>query len=425
MAKKTGKRKKLRLKKSVRRTIATLLMITAIIVAAIPAPTIKAATSDAYHVTQSDGSNVQFFFDYEDDGTATITGYDYWNEDGSDITTAKDQISKLEIPEYVENKNGDSYLVTVLQRIDATDGAGTTLSLTSVDLSNSKVESIANDCFSGDKGLKDISFPDTVTTLGNKAFKGCESLVTFDIPSSVENIGEGCFMQSGIGTIKIESDKITVLPQNVFCKSALTKVEFGENSSIKEIGPSAFSGCTSLSDIKLPSGLEVIGSAAFQGCVMSEIDIPESVRDIQSTAFNNCTNLTKVNGFENCKIESLNDSVFANCERLMKIKLPDSCKTAAAAAFYQCRGLTNVDLNQLTRIPTNLLSAASGLQELRLYNNDGRSSDYPTQDSDCVVEGNFLSKIATPEVYAFQYFKKGATCSCLSGICGKGRGWVR
>ena len=43
MAGKTVKKKKYRLKKSVRRTIATLLMITAIIVAAVPAPKIEAS----------------------------------------------------------------------------------------------------------------------------------------------------------------------------------------------------------------------------------------------------------------------------------------------------------------------------------------------------------------------------------------------
>ena len=56
MANKTVKKKKYRLKSSVRRTIATLLMITAIIVAAVPAPKIKAAAAGEHSI-----GNIKFF----------------------------------------------------------------------------------------------------------------------------------------------------------------------------------------------------------------------------------------------------------------------------------------------------------------------------------------------------------------------------
>ena len=61
------------------------------------------------------------------------------------------------------------------------------------------------------------------------------------------------------------------------------------------VGPSAFLGCTSLSEIALPPNLTEIGAAAFRKCTsLSEIALPPNLIEIGQYAFSDCTSLTEV-----------------------------------------------------------------------------------------------------------------------------------
>ena len=65
--------------------------------------------------------------------------------------------------------------------------------------------------------------------------------------------------------------------------------EIGGNAVV-EIGERAFSGCSSLTDIIIPFGVEKIGSYAFAGCtsLAPGITIPDSVESLGSYVFTNC-----------------------------------------------------------------------------------------------------------------------------------------
>ena len=66
-----------------------------------------------------------------------------------------------------------------------------------------------------------------------------------------------------------------------------------EGRVVTSISREAFSICTSLTSIKVPSSVTAIGSWAFYGCrSVVGVEIPDSVRDIGRYAFEGCTNLT-------------------------------------------------------------------------------------------------------------------------------------
>jgi len=56
---------------------------------------------------------------------------------------------------------------------------------------------------------------------------------------------------------------------------------------LKEIGDDAFSGCTSLRSAPLNSGLEVIGTYAFENAILDAIVLPASIKRIGAYAFYN------------------------------------------------------------------------------------------------------------------------------------------
>ena len=65
---------------------------------------------------------------------------------------------------------------------------------------------------------------------------------------------------------------------------------------VTAIGENAFSGCTGLTAVTIPSGVTSIGSSAFKNCSsLDGIVIPEGVTKINSATFSGCSSLTAIN----------------------------------------------------------------------------------------------------------------------------------
>lgn len=92
-------------------------------------------------------------------------------------------------------------------------------------------------------------------------------------------------------------------------------------NSIKTIGKEAFAFTTNLSNIALPTNLEVIGQSAFERSGLVKLVVPFNVTDIQIRAFAR-SSLRKV------KLEPTSS--------ITKIDLPDN------AWFYGCSDMTRI-----------------------------------------------------------------------------------
>ena len=112
--------------------------------------------------------------------------------------------------------------------------------LIGVDLSNTSITSIGEDCFSSCYALTSINIPDGVTSLGNGCFWECSSLTSINIPEGVTSLGSDCF-----------SD----------CTS-LTSITMPEG--VTSLGARCFYNCTSLTlATVLPATPPTLGWAAF------------------------------------------------------------------------------------------------------------------------------------------------------------------
>lgn len=62
---------------------------------------------------------------------------------------------------------------------------------------------------------------------------------------------------------------------------------------VKEIGEQAFCNCSNLTRITIPDSVTSIGSGAFRSCQnLTSITIPDSVADIGEGAFDGCDSAT-------------------------------------------------------------------------------------------------------------------------------------
>ena len=96
-------------------------------------------------------------------------------------------------------------------------------------------------------------------------------------------------------------------------------------NSVTKIESSAFSKCTSLTEIELPDGLVSIGNGAFLGCSsLTNIEIPSGVESIGNNAFINCENLKAINVDENNNYYSSIEGVLFNEAKTILIYYPGS-----------------------------------------------------------------------------------------------------
>ena len=173
--------------------------------------------------------------------------------------------------------------------------------------------------FSGCRGLKSVTIPDSVTYIGNNLFLNCESLTEITIPDSVIDLGDALFEG---------------------CKN-LSKVKLPQN--LTSIGVSLFSGCESLNEITIPQRVTVIDGGAFNKCVsLTNITIPNSVTIIGEGAFSHCENLTEI--IIPDSVTSIGGSAFLGCIGLTEVIIPDGVSSMGESAFQSCKALETVTI---------------------------------------------------------------------------------
>lgn len=143
-----------------------------------------------------------------------------------------------------------------------------------------------------------VYIPRSVESIGSYAFFGCTSLSYIRIPYNVAEIGDGVFDQcTSLETVVFQSQCPSIGGFSHCC--SLKNVYIGCRIKEFKIRSGAFSYCTDLEAIDLTS-ITHIESMAFQGCSsLSEITLPTCIQSVAQRAFAMCDlSLLRVpNGF--------------------------------------------------------------------------------------------------------------------------------
>lgn len=196
-------------------------------------------------------------------------------------------------------------------------------------------EQICYGAFYGCDGLRSVSVPEGVLSIGEKAFYGCGALENFAIPSSVTEIGRQAFGNC----------------------SALT--DFTIPDTVREIGFGAFENCNSLAKLTLPfTGRNRVEAAAnghfgyifgAEGYSQNYLKVPASLKEVVLTdnggfvgrnAFNSCSNIVNIRIPSNTT--AIIDGAFSFCTSLAEIELPETVVSLGEEAFYCCSSLTHI-----------------------------------------------------------------------------------
>ncbi|MBO5337816.1 MAG: leucine-rich repeat protein [Lachnospiraceae bacterium] len=366
MAKKVQKKKSMKLRKRLRKTLGSLCLATALFVAAIPVPEASADTGDNYPDGTKYVSNVTAkTFDTFTSQIPTVKADDpiYVSDDGI-----------LQFA-YVPETGGSNYIAVVLgytagnlennalvipntvnacaklKTNDGTRGGYVAVSKNRRPLYYmSKPAVIEKDVSGNDHIISPPEYAPCYTEdsekwsslpledfyyLENGDYKPTISPTEQWIKNlSVKYIGNQKLepytgANSGVaGTIEKEWQLanggaiITAEDQGVFAHQG-NIVSLTVGTELMGIGNFAFYNCANLETINLGNGLNEIGKAAFK----------------------NCYNMTSIGIDFACLLRYISDEAFMNCTSLESFMLPSTVVTIGDKAFDGCTDLTNLDIS--------------------------------------------------------------------------------
>ena len=247
-----------------------------------------------------------------------------------------------------------------------------------------------------DRGLgadvKHVVIKEGVTEIGEGAFACMFGLKSVTMADSVVKIGMASFYNcTDLQNVHL-SKNVTEIAPYAFCMSAIKSIELPEG--IKEIHEGAFSGCD-FESVVIPEGVTTIGIGAFSYCRnLESVILPESLTTIENRSFEYCDNLKSISlpsgiqsigetalgtipGIVGPGVTIVDGIVFTkDMKTLLKYPsskpeesytLPDCVETVASFAFYNCKNLISLKLNEgLICIETNAFDGCSNIKEMTI-----------------------------------------------------------
>lgn len=120
------------------------------------------------------------------------------------------------------------------------------------------------------------------------------------------------------------------------------KGAFTVPGTVTSIAQNAFRGCL-ITNIQIPESVTIIGSGAFYQCnKLKTINIPSKIKKLGKTMFYNCHSLQDIT--LPAGLEVLGEYAFYGCHKLPDITLPSSLKTLQSSTFYGCKSLKRISI---------------------------------------------------------------------------------
>jgi hypothetical protein len=188
--------------------------------------------------------------------------------------------------------------------------------------------------------LQSVDLPASLTTVGNAAFAYCPQLNKVAFPPALKVIPDGCFYGcTALKRVSIPSS-VQFIGDQAFCYcTSLEALSLPQG--LKDIPAYLCFHCTALRAVDFPAGLTRIGFGAFACCPSLESAIlPDAITLIASMAF--CEDSALSSLHLPAQLLTLEASAFAYCVRLTEVRLPASLHRLDGCAFYYCHNLEQV-----------------------------------------------------------------------------------
>ncbi len=222
-------------------------------------------------------------------------------------------------------------------------------------------KTLAGSAFYDCAGLRSITVPSSVTSIGTWAFASCTGLVSITISDSVKQIGAYAFDNTAYYNNESKwADGVLYIGNHLIAAEDYLSGNYTIKDGTKTIAETAFYDCAELTGVTIPNSVASIGDRAFEWCDnLTSVTVPNSVTSIGANAFFYCSGLTSLavaagnpvydsRSACNAIIETASNTLLFGCQNTI---IPNGVTSIAADAFYNCTGLKSITIpNSVTSI---------------------------------------------------------------------------
>ena len=249
--------------------------------------------------------------------------------------------------------------------------------LTAIELNG--VKKLAKGAFDKAVKLRNVLLGPSVDTIEDGAFGGNNDLSAFDVDPANPNYtaADGVIYTKNKEELVLfpagKAGEYTTLPTTkkirkraFYYAQKVTKVNF--NSNLEVIDNDAFQATTKLENItfEAPAKIKTIGTFAFQGSGLTELNIPASLEVVSWSAFGS-TKLKKVTVADGSQLQSINTGAFNGCKDLEEFTFEGSStlnKIQADAFSGDDKLKSFVIPEKVTVLERGAFNGASGLETI-------------------------------------------------------------
>lgn len=249
--------------------------------------------------------------------------------------------------------------------------------LTAIELNG--VKKLAKGAFDKAVKLRNVLLGPSVDTIEDGAFGGNNDLSAFDVDPANPNYtaADGVIYTKNKEELVLfpagKAGEYTTLPTTkkirnraFYYAQKVTKVTF--NNNLEVIDNDAFQATTKLENItfEAPAKIKTIGTFAFQGSGLTELNIPASLEVVSWSAFGS-TKLKKVTVADGSQLQSINTGAFNGCKDLEEFTFEGSStlnKIQADAFSGDDKLKSFVIPEKVTVLERGAFNGASGLETI-------------------------------------------------------------
>lgn len=410
---------------TMKKRLLSILLAAALLIGLVPTLLLPAAAAG---YTSGD-----FTYELNDDGSAIITRYS-GSAAALTIPSSLDGHTVKQIGSYAFEKNTTLTSVSIPETVTELEYYAfkgcTSLTAVTIPSGLTSAGSLGNGAFSGcsalttvqfgsgltsipealfeGTGLKTVTLPESVTSIGMWAFADCAKLEQVSFPASLTSI-DGCAFENCTALTAVTLPKrLTELGNDVFenC-SALKSVWIPKSlTNINGFGDGCFAGCTALTDITFETGITKIADHQFDGSPIKSITIPGTVTTIGSSAFSGCANLTAID--LPTSVTQIDAYAFSSTG-LTAVTLPKHLRKLGLSAFSGCTALKSVF------IPLSLQNTSNPFRNCKALT-DVTFEDGRTELPDTLLEDSGIRQFTVPQTVTKIGDSAFAGCTQLTAI---------
>ena len=230
--------------------------------------------------------------------------------------------------------------------------------MTSVSLSSSNLKTIGDRSFMACSGLTAISIPSSVETIDDYAFTNCTSLRTITLREGLKTIGFQAMTNTAITKITLPASLESINGNSLSCCTNMTiiNVQPGNPYYTSRNGVlytsdgktlMTYPAGKSSTSYTVLDGTEVIANNAFDRArSLTEILLPNSLREVQTSAFRECNALQQMDFPRG--VTRIASSAMDNCNTMNHVTLPSTLNYIGSNAFNRCTSLSVIYVKATT-----------------------------------------------------------------------------